>query len=233
MKNLKTIILILLVAFSSCSKDNQDSSVVGDAIVVAKKSGANTVYAMAYYAYAYSPLKSVVVKSMLDPSNQVALVPNGVYTTNFIKEPTNADFSTTKPSANTFTFSAVFESGTTYETEDAITTDILAPATIEKCTYNSTKAYAELSWTALTNADSYVISVIDDSGAIVFRSGELASTVTSGYLSASATGWVSGHPATGKTYTVRILAYKYEDSAKPNSYHIQSTSYAEASIVWG
>jgi len=233
-KFFKIIILVLFVAFSaSCSKNSDDSTVVGDAIVVAKKSGANTVYAMAYYAYAYSPLKSVIVESMVDPSNQAALVSNGLYTSNFIKEPTDADFSTTKPSADTFTFSAVFETGSTYKTEDAITADILAPATIEKCTYNSTKSYAELSWTAVTNADSYGITVFDDSGAIVFKTGELANTVTSGNLSTSETGWTTGHPVSGKTYKIRVQAFQYEDSANPNSYHIQSTSYAEASIVWG
>jgi hypothetical protein len=233
MKNFKILILILLTAVSSsCNKNSGDSSVVGDAIVVAKKSGANTVYAMAHYAYAYSPLKSVGVQSMLDPTNKVELSPNGLYTTNFLKEPANTDFTTTKPSADTFTFKAVFESGNTYETEDIITSDILTPATIEKSTYNSEKSYAEIAWTALTNADSYVITLFDESGTLVFRSGEFSSTVTSGTLSASATGWITT-PVAGKTYRIRIQAFKYEDSKNPNSYHIQSTSYSEANIVWG
>jgi hypothetical protein len=234
MKNLKTLILILSIAFlSSCNKNDGDSTVVGDAIVVAKKSGVNTVYAVAYYAYAYSPLKSVTVQSMLDPSIEVALSSNGTYTTNFLREPEEADFTTTKPSADTYTFSAVFESGNTYETQDVISSIILAPPTIEKCSYNTTKSYAELSWSALTNADSYMISILDSSGAIVFRSSELSNTVTSGYLASSASGWSSGYPVSGETYTARIYAYNYEDSNNPNSYHIQATSYSEASLVWG
>jgi len=235
MKNYKILILIILVALSSsCNKDNGDSSVVGDAIVVAKKSGTNTVYAIAYYAYAYSPLKSVTVQSMADPTNKVALASNGLYTTNFLREPTDADFTTTKPTTDTFTFSAVFESGKTYETENVITSDVLAPITIESCKYNIDKSYLEFSWTPLTNADSYVFTVLDDSGNTVFRSNEIASTATTnGYLTASASGWSSGHPVTGKTYTVKIYAYKYEDSTKPNSYHIQATSFSEAKVVWG
>lgn len=233
MKNLKTLILILFIAFSSsCNKNDGDSTVVGDAIVVAKKSGANTVYAIAYYAYAYSPLKSVTVQSMLDPLNKVTLSSNGAYTTNFLREPEELDYSTTKPLADTFTFDAVFESGNIYKTEDVISSVILDPPTIEKCAYNTTNSYAEFSWSALTNADSYMISILDSEGTIVFRSSELSNTVTSGYLTASATGWISGQPVSGKTYTARIYAYKYEDSNNPNSYHIQSTSYSEASFVW-
>lgn len=235
MKNFKTIILVLFVAFSSsCSKDSADSSVEADVIVVAKKSGSNTVYALAYYAYAYSPLRSVSAQSMLNPSNKVVLAANGLYTTNFIKEPTDADFTTTKPSADTFNFSAVFESGNTYKAEDVITSDILAPITIEKCTYNVDKSYLELSWTPLTNADSYVITIYDESKNTIFRSNEFASTATTnGYLTATASGWSTGYPVTGKSYKVRVFAYKYEDSANPNSYHIQATSYSDSSIIWG
>jgi hypothetical protein len=233
MKNFKLLIFILLAAFSSsCNKDDGDSTVVGDAIVISKKSGTNTVYAIAYYAYAYSTLKSVSVESALDSTMQVDLAANGIYTTNFLKEPTDKDFTTTKPIADTFIFNAVFESGNTYQTKDAITSDILAPINIEECTYNATKSYAELSWTALTNADSYVITVFNSSGTVVFRSAELANTITGVNLSASTSGWTSGYPVSGDTYTVRILAYKYEDSTNPNAYHIQSTSYSEASIVW-
>ncbi len=233
MKNIKIFIFILLVAlWSSCNEENDDYTVTGDAVVIAKTSGTSTVYAMAYYAYASNSLKTVSVQSVLDPSNKVELASNGLYTTNFIKDPDDADFSTTKPSSDTFTFSAVFENGNTYETTDVVSSDILEPPTIEKCTYNTEKAYAEFSWTALTNADSYVISVYDGAGAVVFRSSEVSSTVTSGYLSASATGWSSGYPVSGATYKVRILAFKYENSTNPSSYHVQSTSYSETSLLW-
>lgn len=224
----------MVIAITSCEKSSSDSSVVGDAIVVSKKSGTSTLYAVAYYAYAFSPIKTVTVQSMLNPSNKVSLAANGLYTTNFIKEPTDADFTTTKPSADTFTFDIIFESGNTYETDDEITSDILAPVTIENCKYNVDKSYLEIGWTPLSNADSYVITILDESKNAVFRSNEFASTAsTSGYLTATATGWSTGHPVTGKTYTVRIFSYKYEDSTNPNSYHIQSTSYTDSNIVWG
>jgi hypothetical protein len=235
MKNINILILTLLVGFlASCSDKSEDSSVVGDAIIIAKKSGTNTVYAIAYYAYAYSSLKSVTVQSSLDPSNKVELSANGLYTTNFLREPADEDFSTTKPASDTYTFDVVFESGKTYETQDIISSDVLAPINIEKCLYNVEKSYLELSWTPLTGADSYVFIILDDSGNTVFRSNEFASSATtSGYLTGTASGWSTGHPVTGENYKVRIFGYKYEDSNNPNSYHIQATSYSEASVIWG
>ncbi len=235
MKQLKIITLILLVAFaSSCNKDSGDSTVVGDAVIVSKRSETNTVvYGVALYAYAFSTLKTVTAVSSVDPTETISLKANGAYTYNFLKEPSDSEYSATKPAAATYTFSSVFDSGTTYECQDVLTSDALVPVTFEKCLYNTTKSYAEFSWTALTNADSYAIQILDKTGTIVFNSSELSSSVITGTLSASTSGWSSGFPVNGETYTVRIYAFKYEDSTKANSYQVQSTSVSDATIVWG
>ena len=234
MKQLKIITLILLVAFSSsCNKDSGDSTVVGDAVIISKRSGTNTVYGVALYAYAFSTLKTVTAVSSTNPTETISLKANGSYTYNFLKEPSDSEYSTTKPAAATYTFSSVFDSGTTYECQDNLTSEALAPVTFEKCQYNTTKSYAELSWTALTNADSYAIFIIDESGNVVFSSAELANTVLSGTLSASASGWVSGYPVDGQTYTVRISAFEYESSTSASSYQMQATSISDTTLVWG
>jgi hypothetical protein len=234
MRPLKIFTLILLVAFSSsCNKDSDDSTVVGDAIIVSKRSGTNIVYGVALYAYAFSPLKSVTAASLLEPSNTVSLAANGSDTYDFFKEPTAAEYSETVPIASIYTFNGEFESGSTFECQDILGSDALAPVTFEKCTYNTTNSYAELSWTALTNADSYVIYFVNESGTVVFGSGELSNTVTSGALSSSASGWSSGYPINGDTYTVRVFAYEYEDSSNINSYHLQAISISDATLVWG
>lgn len=234
MKNIKIIsLLFILLAVFSCSKKNEDSTVVGDVIAISKKSGSNTVYALAYYAYAYSPLKEVTVTKLTDTSTKVTLAAAEVdYTTTFRKEPEDEDFTTTKPATDTFRFNAVFESGNTYQADDNLSSTILEPSTFEKCSYNTEKSYAEISWTAVTNADSYSVSIFDDKQALVFRSAELSNTVTSGTLSSSTSGWIT-QPVNGKVYTVRVAAFKYEDSNSPNSLHLQSSSVLESTITWG
>jgi len=234
MKQLKIFTLILLVAFSlSCNKESDDSTVIGDAIIVSKRSGTNVVYGVALYAYAYSSLKTVTAVSSLEPSNAVSLAANGSYTYNFLKEPSDMEYSETAPAATIYTFSGVFDSGGTFECQDILTSDALAPVSFEKCAYNTTSSYAEFSWTALPDADSYAIYVVDESGTIAFRSSELSNTVLAGTLSSSASGWTSGYPKSGSTYTVKIYAFKYEDSANVNSYQLQATSISDATIVWG
>jgi len=234
MKQLKIFTLLLLVAFSlSCSKESDDSSVIGDAIIVSKRSGTDVVYGVALYAYAYSPLKTVSAVSSLELSNAVSLAANGSYTYNFIKEPTDSEYSGTIPVASIYTFNGVFESGATFECQDILSSDALAPVTFEKCQYNTTDSYAEFSWTALTNAYSYVIYIVNESGTVVFGSSMLSNTVTAGNISSSANGWSSGYPIKGATYIVRIYAFAYEDSLDVDSYQLQATSISEATLVWG
>lgn len=235
MKNVKPIFLlfILLLAIACNDKNDDDSTVLGDALVVSKKSGNNTVYALTFYAYAYSSLKSVKVTGVVNPIS-VDLSTTGNYSSAyFVKEPTDNDFSTTKPSPDTFTFNAEFENGNKYVAQDILTADILEPVTIETCKYNVTNARAEFIWTALSNADSYSISIIDESGNQVFMSNTIANSYTKVYLESNTTGWKTGDPIAGKTYTVRFFAYKFEDSNNPDSYNVQSTSYSQATLVWG
>jgi hypothetical protein len=231
MKNLKLIFLIILISLAfSCNK-SEDSSIVGDVVAISKKSGTSTVYALAYYAYSYSSLKSVTVTSSLDSSTEITLS-NGGYDTIFLKEPSGSDFSTTKPTAATFTFDATFENGGTYKAYDQLLATILDPPTIESCVYSSTSDGIVLQWTALTNADSYAIIIYDSSNNLIFRSSEFSSSYSKATITESVSTW-SSSPVSGTTYTVRLLAYKYEDSDNPSSYNLQSTSYSDATVTWG
>jgi hypothetical protein len=233
MKQLKIISLIVLIAFSSsCKKEPDVPTVEGDTVVVSRRSGTNVVYGVAFYANSLSSLKTVTVVSSANPSGILSLSANGNDTYYFLREPSESEYSATKPTAATYTFNAVFDGGETSEYKDILTSDALAPVTFEKCLYNTTNSYAELSWTALANANSYVIQFIDGTGTIVFNSSELPNTIISGTLSSSAGGWKSGFPKAGDIYTVRIYALEYEDAAGGN-YQMQSTSISDATMVWG
>jgi len=233
MRQLKFIFLVLLVAFSAaCNKESNDPEFEGDTVYVSRRSGTNVVYGVAFYANSIRSLKSVNVVSSANPSATVSLSVNGNDSYSFLKEPIESEYSTTKPVASTYTFNAVFDNGGTSESKDVQTSDVLAPVTFEKCLYNTTNANAELGWTALTNASSYVIQIISETGMVVFNSSELANTITSGTLSASAGGWTSGYPKTGDHYTVRIYAFEYEN-ASTTTYQMQASSISDTPIVWG
>lgn len=215
----------------SCNKSQDEGSGTGDAIIVAKKSGTNTVYGVSLYAYSFSPFQSVKATSSADAAKIYTLKENQGYKTNFAYEATDAEFTTTKPVASTFNFTAVFENGVTDEFQDDLTNKVLSVPTIEKTEYSTTTTEFTATWTSVTDADSYAINILDGS-TLVFGSLELANTIKSFTLSSTSSGWITGvTPVVGKTYTLRLNAYLYEP--KGNTYNMQAVSMAEKPIIWG
>lgn len=232
MKQLK-IILILFFAFYlvSCNKEETQPTGIGDALIVTKKIGTNTVYGLSLYAYTFSSFKTVNTVNKAAPEKTYELKSNQNYKTNFYYETPDAEFTPTKPVAATFTFSAVFETGATHEFEDVLTDKALAVPVIEKSEFNTTKGMLDVSWTEVTDADSYAINILDGS-TVVFGSVELANTIKSYSISANGGGWLNGFtPVSGKTYQVKVLAFLYEPIG--SSYNVQATSEAEAPAIWG
>lgn len=225
-------VFILIALFAtSCNKSQDDGSGTGDAIIVAKKSGTNTVYGVTLYAYSFSPFQSVKATSAVDATKTYTLKVNQGYKTNFYYETPDAEFTTTKSAATTYNFSAVFENGVTDEFEDNLTDKVLAIPTIDKAEYNSTTTELGITWTSVADADSYAINIMDGS-TLVFGSLQLANTLKYFAVSSNSSGWITGvTPVVGKTYTVRLNAYLYEPIA--DSYNMQAVSIAEKTIVWG
>jgi len=232
MKQLKIfLVLFFSIYLVSCNKEETQPTGVGDALIVTKKVGANTVYGLSFYAYTFSSFKTVNVNNVAAPEKSYTLKSNQNYSTNFYFETPDADFTTTKPVAATYNFSAVFGNGSANEFQDVLTDKALAVPAIEKCEFNSTKGMLDISWAALTDADSYAINILDGS-TVVFGSIELANTIKSYSISANGGGWLNGFtPVAGKTYKVKLLAFLYEPLG--SSYNVQATSFSESTAVWG
>lgn len=232
MKQLKIfLVLFFAIYLLSCNKEETEPTGVGDALIVTKKVGANTVYGLSFYAYTFSSFKTVNVNNVAAPEKTYALKSNQNYKTNFYFETPDAEFTTTKPVAATYNFSAVFENGSANEFQDVLTDKALAVPVIEKCEFNTTKGMLEINWVALSDADSYAINILDGS-TVVFGSVELANTVKAYSISANGGGWLNGFtPVAGKTYKVKLLAFLYEPLG--SSYNVQATSFSESTAVWG
>lgn len=231
MKNLNFILLIMVAVFmASCLKNDEQATGNGDAIIVAKKSGPNTVYGISLYAYTFSSFQSVKAVNIADTSKIYTLKAIQGYNANFSYDTPDAEFTTTKPAASTFTFSAVFENGVSTKFQDALSDQVLPVPIFEKCQYNSTLGQIDVIWTLLPDADSYSIKILDGT-TLVFASPELISTRNTYSISASGGGWANGFtPQNGKTYTVKLFAYLYE--AEINHYSLQAASLAETTVAW-
>ncbi|HZL10704.1 MAG TPA: hypothetical protein VFC65_11960 [Prolixibacteraceae bacterium] len=231
MKPLIFFAVVMGVALmTSCNKYKDEATGAGDALIFSKKIGSETVYGISIYAYTFSSFKSVQAVSSAEDVTYT-LKSNQERKTNFYYVTPDENLSTTPPVASTYNFSAVFENGATDEFQDVLTSDLLAPATIENCAYNTTGSKLEITWASLSGADNFGINIMDGTK-VVFSSAIIANTVVTYPITSSTAGWVTGvTPESGKTYTVRIYAYLYESAI--NSYNIQASSVAEKTVIWG
>lgn len=231
MKNTLIISCIIsTILLVSCKKADEKATGTGDVITITKKIADKTVYGISLYAYTYSSFQSVKV-STSDPAKNYTLKANQGYKTNFYYEAPDALFATTKPTAETYKFSAVFENGATDEFQDELTGQVLELPIIEKAVYNSNLRVVDIQWNLVPDADSYAINIFDGNN-LVFSTPELAKTIKSFMISAAGNGWATGFtPLSGKTYTIKLFAFLYESGG--NAYNVQATSYSEKSFEWG
>lgn len=223
-------VLFLTLLIVSCNKSEDTSTGVGDVILVAKKSGSDTVYGLSIYAYSFNSFKSVTAVEN-ENAKTYSLKVNQGYKTTFYYDTPDADFITVQPSAATYDFSAVFENGATDQFQDILTDKFLPLPIFNKTEYNSTDGLFEIKWDQVPEADSYSIHILDGS-TLVFGSLELANTVNSYSINANGGGWASGFtPQNGSTYTVRLFAYLYEPGG--NTYNLQASAMTETPIIWG
>ena len=175
--------------------------------------------------------ESVTAVSTSESGKTYTLKANQGYKTNFYFETPEAQFTTTKPAAATFDFSAIFTNGLKQDFQDVLTEKVLPIPTLDKCEYDEVKHQLDMSWTLIADATSYSINIIDGDE-LVFRSIELKSNIKTSVISAAGTGWAVGFtPEAGKTYTVRLYAYMFETGG--DAYNIQAVSFVEKGVVWG
>ena len=228
-KIISIVFLSLLIA--SCNKDDNQSSGIGDVLIITKKSGTNDVYGLSLYAYTFSSFKSVAATSSAEPGKTYTLKANQGYKTNFLYETPDSDYTAVKPVAATFNFSAVFENGVTQEFQNVLSDKVLSPAIIDTCQWNSSKHSLKLIWEPVTNAESYAINIMDGN-TLAYSSPELPTTMNAVWLNSQLSGWTSGNaPVSGKTYKVIVFSYLLE--TVKSAYNIQCVSIGESDAVWG
>jgi hypothetical protein len=228
-KKLFTLLLIGALA-TSCNKNNEPATGTGDAIIVIKKSGDNTVYGISLYAYTFGAFKKVTAVSSANPSKTYTLGANQGYKSNFYYLSPDAEFSTTLPVAATIDFSAVFENGETNSFQDELSNKVLTVPVIDKLEFDSSKTSMTVSWTSVPNADSYAINVLDGE-TVVYVSPELAKTVKTFPVTTTGAWSANNPPVNGKLYTVKVYAFLYENGI--NAYNVQAAAVGVKTVNWG
>ncbi|MDP3643348.1 MAG: hypothetical protein Q8S54_09190 [Bacteroidota bacterium] len=224
-------LLMCAISLVSCLKNPDDIICAGDAMIVSKMAGNNVVYGLSIYTYTNSSFQSVQVVSSADAGKSFSLKSDQGLKTNFIYEMPESEYTATRPAASTYTFTAALTDGTTQVFNDVLSDKVLPIPTIQKCTYNTEMYQLDIAWPVTEGASSYVVFIFNGLSP-VFASYELAGTTKSFAVISGGNGWArSFSPETGKTYTVRLYAYLYEDQG--NSNNIQAMSFTDQTVVWG
>lgn len=229
MKQLRILaILLAVILTTSCNKEEQTTG-VGDVLIVVKKSGSDTVYGVSLFAYTFSSFSSVSAVSSGNPPKSYTLKSmNGAFG---YETPENS-YSTTKPAAGTYTFTATFVNGVQQVFENTLLDAVLPIPTFENCAYNKATQQLEVKWQLLSGATGYTINILDGSK-VVFASQPLRDVTKPSFaIRSTPGGWAQNYvPEDGKTYTVRLYAYMYEPNG--GSYNVQCVSMADSNVVWG
>jgi hypothetical protein len=232
MKLIKSLAFVICaILLTSCLKTTVEIKSSGDAMIISKFDGNKVVYGLSIYAYTNGEFKSVEVTSSAEPGKSFTLKSDQGVKTNFIYDMPESEYSATKPAPSTYTFTATFTDGTTQVFTDDLEDKVLPLPSIEKCTYNTQMLQLEIGWTAVEGASSYAINVLNGTSP-VYWSNELTGTTKSFSVTSGTNGWASNfYPETGKTYTLRLYTYLYEDQG--NRYNIQAVSFTDKTVIWG
>ena len=225
-------LLLAVMAMTSCNKTKDEASGSGDVVIVSKVIDSSIVYGLSLHAYTLSAFSNVKAVSSADTTKIYSLTANQGLNTNFFYDTPESDFTTTKPTAATFTFSATFQNGVKEKFQNILTDAVLPIPTFEKCDYNASTHQLEMTWTSIATASTYSIGILEGA-TLVFNSVLLINSSTPGYsIKANGGGWIPNFaPGSGKSYTVRLFAYMYEPGGGP--LNIQSVSIADRTVVWG
>lgn len=233
MRKLASGILTVAVFFmvvGSCSEEELVADGVGDAFIVARRSGEGSgiVYGLALHAFGNKSFSKVTAKLPDNATRELSSY-NG-YTYDFYNETPEAEFTATPPGKGNYEFSFSFVGGETDTDTDVLGDQVLAPATITSCAWDAANARIAVEWTKPDQADYFVISLVDPEGNVVFTSEALGTSKVSHEISATTSHWYE-LPRNGVTYKVILDAFMYESNEA--HLNIQAKSITSAAVVWG
>lgn len=228
----KLLMVFLIVAgMASCNDDDDKApfAVIGETVTLKKMVDDTARYAVAYYAYGNYAMTSASVK--FPSGDSIALSAMEGYKQTFYKDPASADYSKDTPEEGTFTFSVVNE-GIKHTATDKLDVKDFDVPTITEVTANTGNTSITVEWDKVTNADGYVIRLMNDEDEVVFISTFIPNTSDNFVISAN-TG-LKETLESGKTYTVDLQALLYEDSATASDrgWNVEMISIASEDVVY-
>ena len=154
-----TVVLFLLVAFTSCDKSEVTQEVYVDSYIHSFPNKANVpVYTVMHTAYSFTQINSVGVTGTASPASQLfAFSGDGL---SFYNKPDSAAYKPAVPVPETFTYNVIYSNGVSATKTNAIVAKSVAP--VQQLTTEKTATDIKLSWKAAANAEAYKVRIFSE-----------------------------------------------------------------------
>lgn len=229
--------LVLLAGFTvvSCNDNEEKLDVITDVYVINKMFDNEVKSAATYFAYGNKELMSVSV-ALPNSAGNVALesYPGSIYT--MAKEPKDSDYKTTAPVNGNYSFSVQSADGETLQVPDILSYEGLDIPEFTKTTFSGTPFILELEWSDVTDADGYVVKMLDTDGKLVFNGYSVGGDVNKYTVTGTSNSGFWNTPAVnGESYVLQLNAFSYDAEANISNYvyNLSEISLAEIQIEWG
>ena len=158
MKNSFKILVVAVLSlalFSSCTKTEVDKTIYIDSYVHSFISKAGIpVYSIVHSAYSFTKLSSITVTGTATAVKPLKDMAGDGFS--FYSQPDSASYLPTVPAAESFTYNATYNDGTTAVKTDAVSKS-LVPAQQVTATKNTTDI--TLTWKPVTNSEAYKVRI--------------------------------------------------------------------------
>jgi hypothetical protein len=235
MKNLKTILGVFLITIFFASCDSNDSlpqlQGAGNIFVRCMKDGETTKYAPVMYAASNYAISKATVTGPTNSDLTYSLSKYFEGSAAFRKTPTAANFSTDDLPNGTYKFTIISADQETVVVEDKLLDTRLAPVEIETFTYDPQLHSFEIDWKDIDGADVYAVKIQEEvDGKHIFISETLSKSEFN--FSMATRGWTTFNKVEGKTYSIGVYAYKYENPNVKSGSEINCESVEFRDITW-
>ncbi|HYQ56723.1 MAG TPA: hypothetical protein VEP89_05185 [Draconibacterium sp.] len=233
-KNLKKalIILFVLAGMFACSDDDNSVpfKVFGDVYVIKRIVDNEAKYAIAYAAHGNQPMS--VAKVSLPQGSELTLTPTDASMRIWNNIPAKEVYTNIIPAENNYQFLVVNED-INHQATDLLTFDNIDTTIIKSVSFVTEGLSIE--WESNPFGEGYRVLLINSAGQLAFRSLpllEIQKQLIFNHPTASGTWYET--PSAGKSYTIELHTYRYEDDATESEYdhEIQEINVSESDIIW-
>ncbi len=215
----------------SCKGKNAEKTGFGDAVIVARSSGGKTMFGLNLHAFSTDKMTSVTAYAASLPADAYTLTPWENLSTEYLYETSSDLFTTTIPVTGEYRFRVNFAGGDTITYTDKLTTEVVLPPQIIRCSFRPAEKLLDLEWSQVDNASFYNMKLYDSEEKILFISPLFVTSRTTYTFGENSQGWqVTQFPANKAPVTIEVSTYLLEPGANGALY--QATGRTVTQVAW-